>query len=133
MNTSDQEPSELDTVDEAALNDYLRRDSAGGFADTRYNLVSRDEAHYARSYDPGGDGDLYEPYASRTGGGYYGGPNGAPGYDDRGYVNPGSMFQQRGPFGGIFGDQRYFEQQENNRQRQRRVDPDYFIDRFRTN
>jgi membrane peptidoglycan carboxypeptidase len=118
---------------QGAFTEYLRLDSAGRLADTRYNLVSRDEAYWARNYDPGGDGDLYGPYASRSGGGYYyGGP--PSGYDDRGYVTPGgSMFQQRGPFGGIFGDQRYFEQQEYNRQRQRRVDPDYFIDRFRTN
>ena len=39
MNTSDKEPSELDTADDAALNDYLRRDSA---VSQRYREVVAD-------------------------------------------------------------------------------------------
>lgn len=116
---------------QGAFTEYMRLDPSGRVTDTHYNLVSRDEAYYAGSYDPGQDGDLYGPYASRSGDGYYyGGP--PPGYyDDRGYASPGSMFERRGLFGGLFGDPRFFEQREYNRQRQRRVDPDYFVDRFR--
>jgi membrane carboxypeptidase/penicillin-binding protein len=121
---------------QGGFTEYLRLDAARQLVDTRYNVVSRDESYWARSYDPGADGDLYGPYASRSGGGYYyGGYDAQPGA----YGPPGgSMFDQQrrgggGLFGGLFGDQRYFEQREFNRQQQRRVDPDYFINRFQTN
>jgi len=119
-----------------AFTEYLRLDAARQLVDSRYSIVSRNEAFWARSYDPGSDGDLYGPYASRTGGGYYYGDNAPPIYGPQSpYPSQGggSMFSNRGPFGGIFGDQRYFEQREYNRQQQRRVDPDYFINRFQTN
>jgi penicillin-binding protein 1A len=121
-----------------AITEYLRLDGSGRVADTRYNIVSQDEAQWARNYEVGGDGDLFGPYASRSGGGYY--PYGQQGgytYEQgNGFYPPGSVYNQPrrgGLFGGIFGDQRYYEQQEMNRQRQRRVDPDYYTNRFQTN
>jgi hypothetical protein len=112
----------------------MRLDSTGRVADTHYSIVSEGEAQWARAYDPGGDGDLY---AGRSGGGFWGPPGGY--YEQgNGFVPPGSVYgppRRAGLFGEIFGggDQRYYEQQEMARQRQRRVDPDYFMNRWQTN
>lgn len=99
--------------------------------DTQYQFVARDEAYGARDYAYGQDGDLYGPYANRNV------------YVPQGWFIPqGSIYQQRrGPLDFLFGnqpqyaqpqtpqygDQRQYEQREVNRQRQRRVDPDYFF------
>ena len=123
-----------------AFTEYMRLDpSTGRMSDTQYNIVSREEAQYGNNnYALGTDGDLYGPYASRSV------------YVPQGLAQPGSVYgspystpyglppERRPPplFGGLFGsgDQRnYYEQQETTRQRQRRVDPDYFYNRFQTN
>jgi membrane carboxypeptidase/penicillin-binding protein len=123
-----------------AFTEYMRLDPATGrMNDTQYQIVSRDEALYANSSygPPGTDGDLYGPYASRSvyvpqglmqPGSVYGSP----------YNSPYGMPERRPPplFGGLFGggeERNYYEQQETNRQRQRRVDPDYFYNRQSTN
>ncbi len=107
-----------------AFTEYLRVDPTGQVKDTQYDIVSRDEATASRGYvyGYGDDGDLYGPYANR---GEVYVPQGS-------FVPPGSIFQalpRRPPAplrGGIFSDQGWFERQEIERQRQRRVDPDYF-------
>ena len=107
-----------------AFTEYLRLDPSGRVFDTQYNVVTRDEAQYGSNggYGLGEDGDLNGPYAARS-----------DTYVPPGLMQPGSVYSQpperRAPpsiFGGLFGDQRYYEQQEYSRQRQRRVDPDYF-------
>ena len=107
-----------------AFTEYLRLDPAGRVFDTQYNVVSREEAQYGSNggYALGEDGDLNGPYASRS-----------DTYVPQGLMQSGSVYaapqERRAPpsiFGGLFGDQRFYEQQENSRQRQRRVDPDYF-------
>ena len=114
-----------------AFTEYLRLDPSGRVFDTQYNVVSREEAQYGNgTYELGSDGDLSGPYASR--GSVYV-PQGL-------IVQQGSIYsvpqerERRGlPFGGLFGDPRDYEQRESGRQRQRRVDPDYFGNRFQTN
>jgi membrane carboxypeptidase/penicillin-binding protein len=123
-----------------AFTEYMRLDPATGrMNDTQYQIVSRDEAQYANSSygPPGTDGDLYGPYASRSiyvpqglvqPGSVYGSPYSSP------YGAPYGIPERRPPplFGGLFGggeERNYYEQQEYNRQRQRRVDPDYFYGR----
>jgi len=113
-----------------AFNEYLRVDPSGRVADTQYDVVSREEAMYAGNAGAGfgTDGDLYGPYADRSGmyvpPGVYAGPGSMYG---GGYPNGYAERRDRGPFGGLFdNDQRWFDQQESARQRQRRVDPDYF-------
>ncbi len=112
-----------------AFTEYLRLDPSGRVFDTQYNVVSREEAQYGNgAYELGADGDLSGPYASRSGV-----------YVPQGLiVQEGSIYaapqERRGlPFGGLFGDPRDYEQREVGRQRQRRVDPDYWINRFQTN
>jgi membrane carboxypeptidase/penicillin-binding protein len=112
-----------------AFTEYLRVDPTGQVKDTQYDIVSRDEAASSRgyAYGYGGDGDLYGPYASR---GEVYVPQGS-------FLPPAAgLFQSAprrpaGPFGGFFGDQGWFDRQEADRQRQRRVDPDYFLGRQR--
>jgi membrane peptidoglycan carboxypeptidase len=104
-----------------AFTEYLRVDPTGQVKDTQFDIVSRDEASAYRGYDYGEDGDLYGPYASR--GDVYV-PQGV-------FGPPGSFFaaQRRPapPFFGLFGDQSSFERREIERQRQRRVDPDFIF------
>ena len=112
-----------------AFNEYLRVDASGRVADTQYDVVSRDEAMYANYAGDGfgTDGDLYGPYADRSGAYAPPGVYTAPGSMYGGYPNGYVERRDRGPFGGLFdNDQRWFDQQESARQRQRRVDPDYF-------
>jgi len=116
-----------------AITEYMRIDSSGQVADTHNAIVSEGEASSYATDDP--DGDLYGPYASRSGGYYPGGY--AQGQSP--YVGSGSMYQQPPPrsFFDIFGfggdQQRYYDQQEAIRRRQRRVDPDYFFNGYQTN
>ena len=119
-----------------AFTEYLRKDSSGQIADTQYQFVSREEAYGAQEYAYGGDGDLYGPYANRE-------VFVPPGQ----FIPQGSLYQpRRGPldflfgnqpqsqYGGqpYYGDPRQYEQREVNRQRQRRVDPDYFWNQWQT-
>jgi hypothetical protein len=118
-------PIELSTGDPVpartpgAFVEHIRKDASGDIADTQYQFVSREEAWSMRNYaNGGGDGDLYGPYASR-----------GEVFVPQGLFVPqqGTIFQPRGLFGEPrYGDQRFFDQQELERQRQRRVDPDYF-------
>jgi membrane carboxypeptidase/penicillin-binding protein len=103
--------------------EYMRKDASGQLNDTQYEYVSREETYSLRGYQPyGQDGDVF--YANRD----VQAPQGF-------FVTPGTVFQQQRPFfGGLFGQQQpyygqqqpYYEQREVTRQRQRRVDPDYF-------
>jgi penicillin-binding protein 1A len=107
-----------------AFTEYLRKEPSGELADTQYQYVSREEAYSMHNYSQG-DGDLYGPYASRSE------VFVPPGL----FVPQGSIYQpqqRRGLFGEIFNDQRWFDQQESNRQRQRRVDPDYVWGQWQT-
>jgi membrane carboxypeptidase/penicillin-binding protein len=111
-----------------AFTEYLRLDSSGQVNDTQYQFVAREEAYGARDYAYGQDGDLYGPYANRD-------VYVPPGQ----FIPQGSIYQpRRGPLDFLFGNQpqysqpqyvdpRQYEQREVNRQRQRRVDPDYFF------
>ncbi|MGZ5829947.1 MAG: penicillin-binding protein 1A, partial [Xanthobacteraceae bacterium] len=107
-----------------AFVEHIRKDASGQIADTQYEYVSREEAYSMRNYSSGYDGDLYGPYASR-----------GEVYVPQGLFVPqqGTLYQPRGLFGDQrFGDQRFFDQREVNRQRQRRVDPDYFWGQWQT-
>jgi hypothetical protein len=103
--------------------EYLRRDSVGGIADTRYKIVSRGDFDYYR----GGDG--YEedgsplqnwPYDSR--------------YGTRDMYPPQSGYYSGSPYGQ---QQRarprspeFFEDDRYGGQAPRRIDPDYFFGFF---
>jgi membrane carboxypeptidase/penicillin-binding protein len=108
-----------------AFVEHIRKDASGEIADTQYQFVSREEAGSLRNYaNGGGDGDLSGPYASR-----------GDVFVPQGLFVPqqGTIFQPRGLFGEPrYGDQRFFDQREMNRQRQRRVDPDYFWNQWQT-
>jgi penicillin-binding protein 1A len=107
-----------------AFVEHIRKDASGQIADTQYEFVSREEANSMRNYSSANDGDLYGPYASR-----------GEVYVPQGLFVPqqGTIFQPRGLFGEPrYGDQRFFDQQELNRQRQRRVDPDYYWGQWQT-
>ena len=115
-----------------AFTEYMRVDRSGGLNDTQYELVSRAEAETSRYYQGSGyDGEMYyygrDPYGSRGYGYGYGQPGYYPpgGYVPPGYVQPP---RQSGVFG-LFGNQPWYEQQQQAAPRPRRIDPDYFFSR----
>jgi membrane carboxypeptidase/penicillin-binding protein len=121
-----------------AFTEYMRLDRTGSLNDTQYDLVSRAEAETARYYQGGGydgeDSGYYRDGYIRGYGSGYGQPGyyGRPGYyPPSGYVPPGYVQAPRppAPLFGLFGNQQWYEQQQQPAPRTRRVDPDYFFGR----